>query len=560
MRRNNSTKGARNSRNQANKTGKKNNYKPVRQNGRTKQIRREQEDVNGDLKDLRLSKSNPYSWYAKFPNFAKDVATLPFGVPVGQPIYVNGNDYIANAGIMALHFVPSPGKSVDLTSPINRQATRFYSFLRSVQRAAANYDSADVMMYLMGIDSLYTYWAHLRRIYGVAQLFSPTNKYYPRRILQTLGVDPDDILSNLADFRAFINRFALNIGRFAMPKNFDITQRHMWMASGLYLDSNTTKAQTYVFVPSAFWQWDNTVSTGSQLVCTRYDASYSGGTPSTPVQHSVADLIAFGQSLINNFDNDEDTMNISGDLLRAYGQENLLAVEETTDGYAILPVYDQTVLSQIENAVICGRITHSLDSSTLPLEPAVIAQNPAVNNGAIIFNPQSPGGTTQIGNTYWKNFALTNPQSLMNMHWDSPTPEQVMEASRLMAFSTGLIATATATHLNLTDFGTDIIEYVRVCITSLSNANAVQFILATTQTLYIGTDVTQTQLQNNIDLLAVWEQFDWSPMLYVYDVTNGLRLMGADIDNFTVVKHDQLYNIHEAALLSVLDVPEFVAK
>lgn len=196
--------------------------------GRNPQVEGENRDaeIMDDARKDYMSKSNPYTWYANFPNYAKDVATLAFGVPTGQPIYLTSGDYVANAGLMTLYFTPTPGISKNLSSPVNRQAVRIQTYLRSIMRAASDYDAADTMIYLLHNDALYTYWAFLRRAYGVAQLFTPTNKYYPRRLLQAMNIDPD-IAHNLADFRAFINKFALNIGRFAMPKNFDLTQRHM---------------------------------------------------------------------------------------------------------------------------------------------------------------------------------------------------------------------------------------------------------------------------------------------------------------------------------------------
>lgn len=519
----------------------------VSSKGRSTRNQRREEEAVDAIEATYRSKSNPYAWYANFPNFAKDVAQLAFGTPVGQPIYVNGNDYVANAGIMTLYFVPGPGLSEGPSSPLNRQATRFQSYLRSIQRAASSYDAADTMMYLLGIDSLYTYWAYLRRAYGVAQLFTPTNKYYPRRLLQAMGVDPDDIIFHLADFRAFINRYALNIGRFAMPKSFDLTQRHMWMANGIYVDSKSSRAQTYMFVPRVVWQWDNTVTTGSQLTL-----SDLTGADAQPLLHTFDQLVQIAETLVSNFNNDDDTMNISGDLYRAFGPEGLLGVEETPSNYAVVPVYDETVLSQIENCTIVGELSNGATPSTTP----AITQNPEVNNGAILFQPYAEAGMKQFGTSFWRNFAVVNPRAMLNAHVDSPSPEWVMEATRLVAVSEGRISVGALENAKLSGFGTDLITDIRVCVTSLSNPQSVQFLRTKTQTLWLDAASTATDVAESLELAALFQQFDWAPMLYVYSTTDGLHLMAADVDNFTSLSHDQLYNIHEAALLSVLDIPD----
>lgn len=519
----------------------------------TKNQRRDAEAVN-TIADIAVSKSNPYAWYANFPNYAKDVATVAFGNPVGSPIRLNPatNDDIVAAGVMTLNFTPTPGVSQNLSSPINRQAIRLYSYLRSIQRSASTYDAADLMMYLLAVDSLYMYWAFLRRAYGVAQLFTPTNTYYPKVLLQGMGIDPNSILANLADFRAYINRFALNIGRFAMPKQFDLLQRHMWMTSGLYLDSDTTRAQTYMFVPFYYYKYDNTVTTGSKLTGVTWDA-----TVQTPATYNFSQLVQFGTQLITNMDNDEDTLNISGDLYRAYGGE-VFSVEETSENYAILPVYDKTVLSQIENCTVVGAFSNADGSATVAPE---ITQNPSVGNGAIIFAPivtagraaftPFEGGNDKIG----INFPFANANKVMNMHFDAPTPEMVMEATRLLAAtnSAGLIFPNFDTAVRpLTACGSEVINFMRYATMAANQQPIWNFVASNTMWLTQGTLANYNQI-------ATFTQFDWAPMLYICgdaDPNNTLINMSADLDNFTSLTYDTLNNIHDAALLSLLDSPQ----
>lgn len=510
-------------------------------------------EVEDTVAERYFSKSNPYTWYAAFPNFSKDVATLAFGLPVGQPLDISGDgDYIASAGIMSLHFTPTPGYSADLTSPINRQAARFYTYLRSIQRAAATYDAADLMMYMMAIDSLYTYWAYLRRAYGVAQLFTPTNKYYPRRLLQAMQINPS-IALNLADFRAYINRFALNIGRFAIPSEFDIIHRHMWMTSGLYLDSDTTRAQTYMFVPSYLYQYDNTVTTGSQLTGVQIS---SFGT--TPTQRTLNELQSLGDTLLNALENDEDTMNISGDIFRAF-EGRLFHVEETPENFAVLPTFDKVVLSQIENATLVGQFSNAAGAAAVP----VITQDPTVNSGAIKFEPRVQGRTLTLSDSnFGANPALVFGSAILNAHEDSPSPESVMEMTRLTAVrpSVPIAMIGPNTGLLLDNIPADLINYIMICETNPDNPSSVRFIIRMNNGVYINTatgtlDGTTT---GTAHFLSAINQFDWAPMLYLVDysgTTANVESMIADLDNFTKVSSTQLHNIHEAAMLSLLDLP-----
>lgn len=525
--------------------------KTLNRRNSTKNQRRD-EEIDGTAGRMAQSPSNPYSWYANFPHYASDVANLAFGTPVGQPIRVFNQDFVAAAGIMTLHYTPTIGWSDGLTSPINRQAVRFQTYLRSVQRAAASYDAADTIMYLMAIDSLYAYWAYLRRAYGVAQLFTPTNKYLPRRLLQAMGIDPS-ICENLADFRAYINRFALNIGRFAMPKGFDITDRHMWMNTGIYLDSSTTRAQIYLFMPAVFYKYDNTVTTGSKLQGQQF-ASFEA----MPVLRDLHSLVTFGESLLAAIDNDDDTMNISGDLYRAYGPGGLRQVEETPANYAIAPVYDQTVLSQIENATLVGSWkSEQMDSLEMPS----ITQDPSINSGAVRFTGWVLTYATANAN-YTKrygNVATHYPTHFMNMHMDSPTPEAVMEATRLLAstYNSAPIISNGNSRQVVAPCGSEVINYVTICTTSPDNPAAVKFLFYNTNTVWLSEDGAPVSA-NAFELLALVQQFDWCPMLYIAkakaDATADVLQVAADVDNFTAITEAQLNNIHEAALLSLLDI------
>lgn len=528
------------------------NKKKYTKRDSSKNQRREKEVIDSAIKE---STANPYSWYANFPNFMKDVANLSFSTPVGQPVFINGADYVANAGIMTINFIPTPGYSQGLVSPINRQAIRMYTYIRSIQKAAASYDAADLMIYLFAVDSLYMYWAYLRRVYGVAQLFSPTNKYYPRRLLQAMGVDPN-IANNLADFRAYINRFALNIGRFAAPKQFDLFNRHAWMCSGMYLDSKTRNAQTYIFMPAMFYQYDNTVTTGSQLTGVQF-----GSFTSTPQSRDLVSLQAFGNNLLQAMENDEDTMNISGDLFRAYGDGGLYAVAETPDNYAILPIYEESVMSQIENAVIMGNPCSASGALTMP----IISQNPTVNNGAIMFSASFTGGYVQSpAGHYLYNYPAVIENHLMNFHKDEPSPEDVTEATRLMTGSKHGATAGSFVAITPTVMQADVVTSIDVCITSFDNPNGVRFLHANTQTIWVNASNSNhapiAGAPIAVDLMAIWQQFDWAPMLYEVgisetetEVSAELLFMGADVDVFSAITYQQLENITEATLLSLME-------
>nr|AVX53371.1 putative capsid [Marmot picobirnavirus] len=533
--------------------------------------RREKQSIGRFDSQECLSQTNDYSWYSNFPQFTKDAGTIAFGVPLGNPIALDQKDNFAVPGLIRLSFYPTIGYSKDLSSPINRSAVRFYTYLRNIQKAAARYDSADIMMYLMALDSCYMFHSMLRRAYGIAQLYTPINKYYPKRMFQMMGFDPS-IMDNLAEFRAYINRFAISLGSYTVPGNIDMFNRHQWMCEGMYLDSNTTRAQTYFFVPEGFWQFNNTVTTGSELDFVPWLPQTQGVGEAQIQLHTLAQIQDIGNSLINAILNDQDTGDISGDIYAAFGATGTKKLVETSEDFMILPVYDEVVLSQIENATIVGK-AWNVERQPEKGYMFKISQDPMVNNGAILFQPAFLGSGGNLGTSakpLYYNVAINRGNGLINMHNDHPTPEQVIEATRLMVIGEDVY---TSGHLNGSSFvssriGADVVSSMLLGVLN-PTTGALSSLAIFTNGIYNPSDAVVaagdgTSSSIDVQSMALLSNFDFHPLRWVWNagddwstnvVANVTQVQG-DIDNLTTVSGQQLSVMHEAVLLSLFDVPQ----
>ena len=494
-----------------------------------------QTDVCGSQDSVFTSRSNPVTYYTKFATFAQDAANLPFSHPVGAPIPLDFETAVGKftapyytPGVMRLAFMPTVGVSKDFTSPINRSSIRFYTYMRSNQKASASYDHQDITMMMTAMDSCYMYHAMCRRLYGIVRDFTPVNLYYAKALVGACGGIFSDLIDNLQDFRAWINQFAYNLGQYAIPKGMTFFERHQWMCEGLYVDSQTEKAQTYVFVPDGFWKYDNTVATGSQ--CT-YVPFLERGT-ATAKQYTVKALMEFGDSLLNAISNESDFAMISGDIYNFYGGD-VNQLPYVDENYQVLPKYDETVLSQIENATILGQVVQN---------GQVISQNPAVNQGAIIFTPVLDPAVYR------------NP-SMLNMHKDHPTPDDVIEATRLLAVmgADGEISTC----------GTEIVVEAKVLLVNPQNGNF-RFNPIVTNVKHVNADQSTTYTDMLGVLMDVLQmaQFQHAPQYMVtYSKTpeggaTRYDIVGTswDTDNVQTIPTDYLSNINIACLLSQFEV------
>lgn len=551
--------------------GGRNKGSKSRNNG-SKNMRRD-EEIKGTVDREISSMTNDVSWYSNYPQLVKDVAQISFGKPLGLPFDLSNlspaRPSIANEpytfipGLCAIHFVPTIGISNDKTSAVNRCALRLYTNIRSQLRTNGNYDSQDMMMAVLAVDSAYMFHNWLKRLYGIAQLWTPTNRYYPTQLLYANGVNADDFTkgSTLVNLRSYINTFAADLGAYAIPGDFDIFKRHDWMVSGYYADSQTERAQTYMFVPDGFWQFNNTSQVGTQLDFKPL-SDYANATFLT-----LDEIKNIGKDILRNLMGDEDMGDICGDLLNAFGPTMMRVPETIPDGYRVLPSYDATVLSQIENLDAVGEIPKNM----------VITQDPSINNGAILFQPKvtmlrSQESSALAGMGWYANYAaLTQGGKLINFHHDSPSPGDVIEATRLSLRIKSPNQETKPKPSEMTgsiveSCGSEIVTYLQYI--RLQNGGRNYDLVGTG----LGPNAASANYNNVAAAMARISQFDWHPLMYVY-AENGassttplssysclLDGVFGDLDYVGMLSPEDLYNINDVVMLSLFDTALYTAK
>lgn len=360
------------------------------------------EDRVADKKFEAKDPSNDPRWYAKFPQLVADTARIWFSKPTGyiqRPAASIDGEISCTPGIMTFDYVPIPGISKDASSPINTVARAAYVFQRYVNSGAKVYEPSDLMMYFLAMDSCLTTWSIALRAYGIARYFSAVNRYRAPEILKALGFDPS-IANDLAKFRAIINTYVAKLSSFAVPGTMDFFRRHVALSGTIYRDAMDEKSQLYVFRPAVYYVWDDQSSpSGSKLTATSYPYM------SNNVYMTLADLESIMNAQFNKIVESEDCGIMTGDIVKSY-KDDILQLTMIPDEFTILPVYDDMMLSQIENAIIGANYA-----------PTDITQD--VASQTIVYNPT------------FANSGYDRIVDYINLHTDSPTPEEIMEATRL---------------------------------------------------------------------------------------------------------------------------------
>lgn len=563
--------------------GKRNNFK-----NRDREAKFEAESSKDELK----SKVNDPNWYAADDAILRDAASIPFSWATGTLLDL-GVETITIPGICALKLTPTFGRCTSQSDPINVASTAVYSFIRHANSGSSNYDSPDLMLYIMSMSQIYSYINMLQRAYGVAQLYAQGNRYLPDGLMTAMGIDPVDVQSHLADFRYRINVLINKAASMAVPSDFTIFQRQAFLYQNIYTEGTSIKDQLYMYVPHGFWYFGlNPTTKAGQLNYVQFkpSACISGATNSL---FTVSQLFSLGNALLQPILGDEDMNIMSGDILKAYGSDRLIKLAEVPPEYRVAPVFDIGVLEQMKNAVVIPSLTFANYSSinfngvSNLSRPAVMQNN---NKGYLLSQPQIKSGS--LGSIYQddtetnlsakgggaldlmaEKISLTN--RLLTTTTDSTGPELVIESSRLMTVADRIPGTANASAASGAYLypGSEICVACELWYSEFNSAlgGAMTFaksVIYSDMYLSNPSKLEDAPAQVSTTILTRHGRFHFAPGINIYSY-NGSDPSAAsasisevawvgqmyNVDNYAVMTKDMLKRLHEVALLNMLHVP-----
>lgn len=510
----------------------------------------------GDRQVGGSPKYNDVRWYVPSDRLLRDSSSLSYNNPLGNSLrvteysdltmggtYTNLNNLdTAIPGIMAIHSVPGVGFSNSNYSPISLAAKSLYARVRKDNAGAKNYDPADLIKYIVSLDSAICTFGFFARMYGTLRLYSAYNRYWPKAVLEACNIDFDDMCMHIADIRYYLNAYALKINSLFMPSNMNIVSRHFFMYSGIWKDSEVEKCQLYVHVPEMVYQYDEN-TTPARL--TPIAVAKRSGTKIT-----FSSMVNLLDTLANALLASEDIGIISGDLMKAFGAGNAFKLQEIPVDFTVIPVHDEMVLAQIQAI----KFTGNLELSSLYITESTAQDDTA---GAILCTPMS------------KNVeALPNIAHPINFYRDEVTPENTMEASRLMAFGVRVVAEGSGGNFEVTNTFDVIGSEIPLYFELIYNVNGTPTVFAISggRTTFVNYLVT-TNLAAVDSLTAALSSFDHAPLI---DVVGWNQVTGAtdfiqpwahfDYANYTIVNRPMVRKMHETAFLALFGIDTLTEK
>lgn len=483
--------------------------------------------VGKTTKKLENKGTNDPMWYASDPSILRDAASIPYSWSLGTTIdrYNGGpvaNDMWNNTipGICRVALEPTVGLSVTSDSAVNVAATAMYSFVRHANSGHANYESPDLMMYCVGMAQVYAYINWCQRTYAIATAYAQKNRYLPKHLLTSMGINADDVVNHLANFRYWINVFISKATSLAVPATMSYFSRTAFLYSNIYCESEQIKDQLYYFHPASWLKFEfvNETKAGKLKRTLLQAADSSKGL-------SVSEITTFGDELLQSILLDEDMNIMSGDILKAYGPEGIIKLTSLPESVTLYPVYDELVLEQIHNATVVqcdfGDVEQIAGSG-------VISSTPFLNNA----NKD--------------NIGVAMMSKVLSCDKADPDVTDTIESTRLMAAAEASRSTSAGFYLICgTEVATDVGYYY---IGKSGNLERI-------------TCLGSARADSDLMLrLTAKSYFKYAPTTYIIAADSD-KFVGVheSVDNYAVLHPYDVAKMHDAALMNMFAVPS-VAK
>lgn len=546
-------------------SGNKSNSGRVNQSYR-KDTRNTRGDVRDNEKeiDTYVGSTNDPSWYNSNTRLISDVTKISFSNQLGTLVEMNGGtgqEYTGHVsdltvpGIAVIKMMNTPGIAVNSSDGVNIAAQGLFQYVRKNLSTVAAYAPADVMLYVLGIDEIYSQYANITRLFGICNAYSAYNMFMPKNLIcACYDMTPDnfdDLIGHLNDYRARFNNLILKASTLYLPTDFTITKRHAWLYSNYFVDGMTTKSQIYIHRKVRYGFIDErTYDTGTALL-----TEESGKT--------ITALLNEFEHSLDAYRNSDSMIRIAADMRRAFEERSAWKLAYVDELFITTPIYDQNVLSQIHNLSIYPPSAYTALNTTTSAHTDINAFDvtQSVDNNTLWFNPVMswPAADYQsIPNIYVEREMLPLiADQLVNFHKQEVTQDDILEATRntlaanRQLTSPGGIATVS---LQLLQTGVDI------CVGITLYTRTSQFGILTGYEL-AGVLSAFEPGTEALDVITKMSVFDWLPRVYIntrawnseYSIWVDLIY---DLDNYSVIPKSLIGRINDNILTSMWMVPE----
>lgn len=517
--------------------------------------------------------SNDIKWWMHYPDLAKSVTNIAFNYIGGEsfrlhgPISGNTVD-LYNAGVAVIQYQQSIGACSKSSDAFNAQMRQLWLDMHRKYRGIGSYQRSDLGIFILSIWSLFATLAKFERIYGLLNSYKIANRNVPYTLFEALGVDVS-VGDNLADFRAGLNYRISKMHQLCLPKGIDAIEAQLNLNLFVYKDAANQRAALFCFDPISYGVYDPTlISTGGCVKYIKFVNKMTGTTPDNRQGFIVQDMFGILDQQLNALLDDDDIAKMCSDLIAAYGDNQVMTVNSVPEEFSIEPVEDYERKVQFHNATVNGDVATKYNGTIMNGTAAqtllaagtkvVIYQEGDVIKNTITtstgggYDDLSSGITVLGGTASGVSFGLAKTDEIVLDTWvDVPSDVEIMCGTRMSALfskevSGATLGGGTVYWQDLECSGTEIVTNVMVFNKIGSSYYAQGFDYSIRPEGLLATDGP---------LLDYLTKLDWFPFIYYWNnLGQTFRIIG-DVDNFTVVKAQDVSKLHDVALYSAFCIP-----
>lgn len=470
--------------------------------------------------------TNDIGWWDKFKelydpatkaNFDKITGAAVQNLTGPQPntsVTVN-NTGDAIPGIMRINYIPVIGVASDANDPVNQLFNTMYADIASKTSGALQLQQADLAMFVTSMSSIVTSIGVIRRAFEYYNVWMAKNYYYPYGLLDSMWMNVDDIKVNYNSYLSQFNALLVNFNHLGVPNFVDVFARHYALAHNVWIDEANSNAQLELFFPVGGYVYDDTSETGGMLKYT--DSPYRG----------MVGCLQFLNRQLEAWRNSSDLPTITGAILRAYPDADLLTFPLMQGGEVAIPTTDTAIGWQINNLVTMSPDITSLD----------VTQDPVHN--LVLFKPK---WSTTPDNCVMASL-LNGDGIILNSYDETTDAKFFMESTRLVP-----TVSTTANDFNYRSCGVELVVSFTIYTFSYEGGSR-----TTASYTYHSASVVSGTVDEGRQF-SLLTKFRNHPRVYLYDTVSPTEYTVSgfvgDINVYTRLTTEQRIGLDRAALYS----------
>jgi len=493
-------------------------------------------DVNeGKIWDKKKKKrpQNHSEWYVG--KYAPTLVNLNFGVKKTGEVWPEGTTLPSVNAPSTLRISMALTVPTDDTYSFGQAISTLYAKLRAVNSGTTVYTVQDLTAYVLNVRAIRAIVASIHRVIKVAQMIDIYDSRVPETLIRACfrSASYAAVINQLPQIRALGLQLDQQ-SRSMLPLNLPILDRTEWLFSNVFTDSDDVKPQFYVPAIANVRLFHTTASNTYAMV--NVDIS------------NVPNLLTVVAPLLSTYLTTYITNVIAGDMIKAYGDSVIRPlIADWLEQSPCIPVYDEDILQQFENADVLDWYTNSGLHSTF---------RPSFNGSTFVneFTPTADVTTRWINGVSDKTAkpecgchstnGLRNGV-YVNSFRNETSPGQVLSYTRLKFHVDGTAMESVGNPLVITDSalaicGSEIIEN----LTGVAKDNS---------TFYIPVFPAYGVSDVNYYNAAVLEQFDWHPMQYYLTNLYAPAAIAWDFKNFAQINYPDVDKLHQYANYAIVE-------